>query len=287
MELRAPSPCADERLFPSLSRASVADVLAGRADPGLDPAVRQLFSLARAPDGVLTRWTGLGLDARGRLGRVVRTHLLAVASECDGRFEAADFYWNEFRRLWTRVAQDTAAWTDLSPESGGHQLREAYTAEVLIESACALANAQAATDDPHCLDRAERHCALVAFLVPWSGLFSEQRVAVLSRLADFRTSRLQGVGRWNESTTPWREIVALATDSRAAADWLAYVWFERGVKPLVATGDKAAEHLQQSIDGLTRLREQRPRRNLLYELVSELLRLRAVALANWEISPRR
>ena len=67
-----------------------------------------------------------------------------------------------------------------------------------------------------------------------------------------------------QSTTPWREIVALATDSRAAADRLAYVWFERGVKPLVATGDKAAEHLQQSIDGLTRLREQRPRRNLLY-----------------------
>jgi tetratricopeptide (TPR) repeat protein len=292
MELRASSPCSGGgRLFPPLDRELVDAVVGGRVDPGHDPMAREVFSLARAPDGVLARWTGRGLDGRGRLGRVLRTHLLAVACECDGRHEAADFYWSEFRRAWPGVAQDVATWAALAADSTGERLCQAYTVEVLIESACALANAQAATDDPRWLRRAEQHCVLVAFLVPWSGLPSAQRASLLTRLADFRTSRLQAAGRWDESLVPWREVVSLAPDNRAAADRLACIWFERGVKPLVATASlsgtsgrraaaRNAKHLQRAIDGLLLLREQRPRRNLLYELASELFRLRAIALAN-------
>src|SRR5262245_31597574 len=87
-----------ERLFPAITR----DLYAPPGGTAQSPAGR-ILALAAVPLAGLQLVSGIGLDSRGQIVRLLRFHCLGFEAERRGLVPRADFFWREAQRQLGRL----------------------------------------------------------------------------------------------------------------------------------------------------------------------------------------
>lgn len=256
---------------------------------------RAVLDLANRPLTCLQRGTGRGLDAQGRLGRLLWLHQQALDEELNGSWTRADFYWREIVRTLKRMPSQAEVWvqlnerfgfsgdTDLGQHAG---LYDWVMTELFIDTLCALINGylkQTETIEPG--NRALVYAERLRELLPLSNLPENDRWVLADTLVELQVNVYQAQKQYPAAISLCREMTRNFPDRWKYQDLIVEFETIRALNDMrnregPASNLADARRLLVAHKNLASLLESYPYNPRIYDTLGLVAQLRAVKLAN-------
>jgi tetratricopeptide (TPR) repeat protein len=271
-------PSAPPRIFPPITPRLYGAQGAGTQGPGA------VLALATRRLAWWQRFGGMGLDAAGRLARLLYLHREAFEAELAGDGPRADVLWDELRRWLVRIAGDNACWSALvallGPAVDGSRptaapARARLVDELLIDTHLAFWNGLAGGSAPELASRAWTHLDRATVLLPWSGLGAQEREALGRAVATMRIEGLAAAGKWGDAAEAAGAALQQAPGDDAAQDRYVELVAQAALasvaaKPSNATAEADVAVLAQAIRRLDAFRSAHPENPVVFEALGSL-----------------
>jgi hypothetical protein len=254
-----------------------------------------LISLASAKMSSWQRFSGLGLQAQGRLTRLMLLHRLAMEAELQGLRSRAEFFWREFERKLTRALLIRDLSQTFSADFGGPEpaarmgiqdFCEHLINEVFIDTQCAFFNGYSEQDQNPKPDAREfYHLDRLWSLLDVLDVEDDLKLQLLGDAAEYRIQVCCNAEKWDEANSGATDLLRRFPKNLKFQELRASLEFARATAGLKQVESEEAnrsdaKRLEEPIQALEQMCKQFPSTARPYELAGRLHRIRAVKLAN-------
>jgi hypothetical protein len=188
-------------------------------------AAEKILALADRKAPALARWTGWGLDAHGRLGRLLEHRRQALAAEQRGEWRRADFYWWLAYRALRLLYGHPELWVDLASQAAAEgaqslsnpdTLRARLLEELFIDAHCAVYNGREEQERNSGEDRSFVHGEYLRELLPLWDQTPAEKAAFFSPVVERWVQTLVARSDWTRALRYCRDVLRLFPDDVAA-----------------------------------------------------------------------
>ncbi|MDJ0569112.1 MAG: hypothetical protein QNJ53_08680 [Pleurocapsa sp. MO_192.B19] len=263
-----------------------------------EQVTRKLIALANKE---FTRWevlVGWKLDVPSQIGHLLLQHKMAIEAELEGKWQRADFFWQQVQIEIKALSRKDNVWQYLvsvyAKEQGvlfrgdPVQMRQRLVDELLIDTHCAFYNGRSQQIEKLTLgDRAFVHIDYIQKLLDLSALSDNSLLSVLGEPWEKRITLLKEANKWQQAIQCCQERLRYFPNRSdfqnelAEIHWLATLAKLREAKSS-AHHRQNAKTLQAGIKALENCWQQHPYNLSIFEFLGSLYHLQAISLVNSE-----
>jgi len=254
-----------------------------------------VIDLASRKVTALQRWTGLGLDDCGRLGRLLLFRSLALEADLQCRWNRSDFFWIESHRQLRAVLHDANVWTaavDVVAMQADAQriapdtLRDAVVDELFVNTYLGLIRAARESWPAKPDSREFVYTRYVRDIFDIVGAGAERQADVLLPHVDHWIGAESEAKEWKSAIRIVRDMIARLPQERKYPEQLMLLEYQSTLDSLTQNSpltSRDAKTLRAGIDRIECLRAQYTWIPAAFTLIGRLRHLRAIALANGNV----
>jgi hypothetical protein len=255
---------------------------------------RAILDLGWRPLNFLQRVSGVWLNARKQISRLLLFHRLALEAELGLRFVRADFFWIEVHRQLAQLSKNPTVWIaalDAIPHIGNAPIRSSpnlvfaiLVEEVFLDTHQAFFNFWAKRGQTETQsDRTAAHLNWIRKIIDQTALSDSEKIEVLSPLMLYQLEAYRKTEDMVKAEGLALDLLLRFPEVTAFQNALADVysgqargsWCDDESK---ATNSSDATTIARGIYRLKRLRQDYPHNIFLFKKTAELLHLRAKRL---------
>lgn len=254
-----------------------------------------ILKLAKQPFNHWQRWTGLSLDAKGKLGRLLWMHQSLIEEELNGHWQRANFYWREIVKTIKKMNGQKDIWKQLDKQflldadyltDNPDGLRYRILVELLIDSNRALFNGRVSLSENKLPDdRALVFAERIKELLPLVEMKESERWYVADHFAEIIVETYRKKGKFQQAIKTCEEMVRKFPEQWKYQDILVSLETQSVLNDLdnqenSDANARDAHSLYRACKALTRIAKDYPYNPTIYDSLGLLSQIRAVKLAN-------